>query len=400
VAAAAVIQCVVLVSVFPFAALLGIQALNVFPSSGGAPKPIASADLSGTGPGALVTATTMPGLTRTFHGRPLVAARVLYRSTEGDTGQPTVVSGSVFIPRGDPPPGGWPVVAFAHGTTGINSECGPSLSDNLRTLVVAARLLTGKGYAVALPDYQGLGAKGVHPYPDSRTAGLNMIDAVRALRHTFPNVSDRWAAVGDSQGAGASWAADEQAGDYAPELHLVGAVATSPASDVSGLADKAARGELTDDQRPVLQLIVETLARLHPDVNRDDFRKGAAVQYWDVLSACIGPKAYQRGSVIKKLGPTDIGPQNPQAVDQLRALLTGWALPQKPLSAPLSVWYGAKDTFIDAEWTTAALKKACASGGVITIELDPNKGHSQADINKQLSWVADRFAGKPPANDC
>ena len=84
----------------------------------------------------------------------------------------------------------------------------------------------------------------------------------------------------------------------------------------------------------------------------------------------------------------------------MRTYLAAWALPQKPLTAPLSVWYGAKDTFIDGEWTTAALKKACASGGVITIELDPNKGHSQADINKQLVWVADRFAGKPPANDC
>jgi hypothetical protein len=34
----------------------------------------------------------------------------------------------------------------------------------------------------------------------SRTTGLNMIDAVRALRRTFPDVSDRWVAVGDSQG--------------------------------------------------------------------------------------------------------------------------------------------------------------------------------------------------------
>ena len=41
------------------------------------------------------------------------------------------------------------------------------------------------GYAVALPDYQGLGEDGVHPYTDAKTAGLNMIDAVRALRHTF-----------------------------------------------------------------------------------------------------------------------------------------------------------------------------------------------------------------------
>ena len=395
-----VVQIAILVQVFPFVALLAIMAYNVFQPSGGPPVSIATADLSATGPGSLVTATTMPGLTRTFHGRPLVAARVLYRSTSGDTGAPTVVSGSVFVPRGEPPARGWPVVAFAHGTTGINGECGPSLSDTLRNLVAAARLLTDRGYAVALPDYQGLGTKGVHPYADSRTAGLNVIDAVRALRNTFPHVSDRWAAVGDSQGGGASWAADEQAADYAPELHLVGAVATSPAADLIGLVDKAARGTLTDDQRPVVQLIVESLARLHPDVNRDDFRRGAAVQDWDVLSACTGAKAYQRAAAIKKLAPTDIGPRTPQATDQLRGLLAQWALPQKPLSAPLSVWYGAKDSFIDPDWTTTALQRACALGGVITIELDPTKGHSQADITTQLDWVADRFAGKPPRNDC
>ena len=34
----------------------------------------------------------------------------------------------------------------------------------------------------------------------ARTAGLNMIDAVRALRFTFKNVSNRWMALGHSQG--------------------------------------------------------------------------------------------------------------------------------------------------------------------------------------------------------
>ena len=59
------------------------------------------------------------------------AARVVYRSTNGDTEAPTVVSGSVFAPVGPAPEGGWPVVALAHGTTGIQEPCAPSLSDSL-----------------------------------------------------------------------------------------------------------------------------------------------------------------------------------------------------------------------------------------------------------------------------
>ena len=45
----------------------------------------------------------MPALTRTEQGKPLQAARVVYRSTSGDTGQETVVSGAVFTPLGEPP---------------------------------------------------------------------------------------------------------------------------------------------------------------------------------------------------------------------------------------------------------------------------------------------------------
>jgi hypothetical protein len=52
-----------------------------------------------------------------------------------------------------------------------------------------------------------------------------------------------------------------------------------------------------------------------------------------------------------------------------------WALPQRPLSAPLSVIYGAKDTFNDDQWTTEA-------------------------IARQFTWLADRFAGKPAIAQC
>jgi Secretory lipase len=371
-----------------------------FADAGDGPARIASADLSGSGPGALESAMTMPGYSRSRQGQLVESARVVYRSTSGDTGRQTVVSGSVFTPKGRAPEGGWPVIAFGHGTTGIDEPCAPSLSENLlgfSSIVVGYAKL---GYAVALPDYEGLGSPGVHPYTDARTAGLNMIDAVRALRHTFPDVSDRWAAVGGSQGGAAAWAADEEATSYAPELDLVGAVAFVPAADVAGIVDKAVANTMTPDQALAFQSIVESLARRHPDVNRDDYRHGAAAKYWELLSACSGPKVSDRPAAAAALQPGDFRPASPAAADRVRGLLTAWALPHRRLSAPLAVTYSGRDTFIDARWTAGAIARACALGGTVVWALQPDKGHGDVDLPSRFDWIADRFAGKPAANDC
>ena len=55
------------------------------------------------------------------------AYKVLYRSTKPD-GTPIAVSGIVIVPAGKPPAGGWPIVAWAHPTTGVVSHCAPSLA--------------------------------------------------------------------------------------------------------------------------------------------------------------------------------------------------------------------------------------------------------------------------------
>jgi pimeloyl-ACP methyl ester carboxylesterase len=395
-----VAEIVAVAMLLPYVQPTVLQVLDTFPSTGGPPIPVATADLTGQGPGSLVSATTMPGVTRTFEGRGLEAARVVYRSTSGDTGAQTVVSGSMFLPKSKAPAGGWPVVAFGHGTLGIDNPCAPSLAPDLSSYIGLVRVLIKLGFAVAFPDYQGLGTKGIHPYSDSKTAGLNMIDAVRALNRTFPDISNRWGALGGSQGGGAAWAADEQAAGYAPELTLVAAAATSPPTDLSGLVDKAQEGKLTIEQGAVMQAIIESLARLHPDLNRDEYRHGTAKEYWNVMSACSDDTAYQRAQAIKRLGPDDFAPHNADAAIQLRDLLQKWAIPQKPLSAPLYVWYGGQDVFIDAAWTAAGIQRACELGGSITIDFDPNGGHNPATGQAVLDWITDRFAGKPAANDC
>jgi pimeloyl-ACP methyl ester carboxylesterase len=353
--------------------------------------PVVGADLTGSGPGSLVSATTMPGIMREVDSRKVQAARVVYRSTSGD-GRPSVVSGGVFTPKGAPPEGGWPVIAYGHATTGIDEPCAPTLSESLLGSAQIVSALIAQGYAVALSDYQGLGSSGVHPYTDSRTAGLNMIDSVRALRATFKDVSNRWGAYGASQGGGAAWAADEQANSYAPELKIVGAVAISPAADVAGLVDKAAAGTLTTDQEAALAAIIESLARLHPDFNRDDYRRGAAARKWDTVVACSGALMEGRNQAINAIEPRDISARTPEAADRLRNYLAQWALPQQRLSAPLLVWYGGTDTFIDSPWTAGAIKRASALGGQVVVQFEADKGHGEANYFDQLQWLTEQFA--------
>ena len=50
---------------------------------------------------------------------------VLY-SSRTPQGAKTAVSGSVSVPKGKVPKGGWPVITWAHGTTGVADACAPS----------------------------------------------------------------------------------------------------------------------------------------------------------------------------------------------------------------------------------------------------------------------------------
>jgi hypothetical protein len=59
----------------------------------------------------------LAGASRAWH--------VAYRSTSWNGGL-TVTTGTVTVPRGRPPSGGWPVVSFGHGFGGTADACAPS----------------------------------------------------------------------------------------------------------------------------------------------------------------------------------------------------------------------------------------------------------------------------------
>lgn len=383
-------------------AAVSTVACSVGPGGDDEPRPAARfiADFGGEGPGSLLEAHELSDAATTVDGRQLRGARVTYRSTSAQDGPLTAVTGTVFVPAGSPPAGGWPVVGFGHPTTGIDEQCAPSSSESLRGMRHFVAGLVDRGYAVAVTDYAGLGSAGVHRYTDHRAAGHNVIDSVRALRRTFSDVSDRWAAFGASQGGAAAWSADERAGAYAPELDLVGAVAIAPAADLTGLVDKARAGALTTAQHYSLASVIEVLARLNPDLNRDDYRRGAATTHWEVFTGCRGDFEGVRPEAEAALRPGDLAPATAEAAERLRAYLREWAVPQGPLSAPLFVAYAGRDASIDMRWTRDAIARACAAGGRVQWRLQPDRDHNNVAFDAGLAWMADRFTDKPVGDDC
>ncbi|AQA06446.1 hypothetical protein BVC93_16120 [Mycobacterium sp. MS1601] len=313
------------------------------------------------------------------------ATKMVYRSTSGITGAPTVVSGAFFVPPGDAPAGGWPVVSYAHFTSGVSTGCGPTGDKELAGSISFVGGILDQGYAVAYTDYVGLGEIGaepkqVHPYLEPKSAAFNVIDAVRAARAVDPDLSDRWVAVGNSQGGQAAFAAAEYGKEYGDGLQLLGAAAVAPALDVSHLGNPT---QLTDQQKTVFPLIVMGLAAVDPEVVPSDYLPAG----FDETTACT---------------PGGVEPKeaSPEAVARLTDRLASYALPQQPTAVPIAVYYGGNDQLVLPEWTEEALLRACELGDTIEATRVDDAGHELNPGAPLNDWVAARFAGEPAPSDC
>jgi pimeloyl-ACP methyl ester carboxylesterase len=153
---------------------------------------------------------------------------VMYKQV-GISGKLVPVSGTVSIPNGKAPKGGWPVISFAHGTTGIADICAPSRQSSDPNAPIFAPWIKA-GYAVVLTDYEGLGGPGPHPYLIGRSEGYGVLDIVRAARQLSPALSNKLIIAGHSQGGHAALWAASLAAKYTPDLKLRGVIAYAPAS--------------------------------------------------------------------------------------------------------------------------------------------------------------------------
>jgi pimeloyl-ACP methyl ester carboxylesterase len=218
---------------------------------------------------------------------------LLYRS-ESLGGDPVAVSGFMLTPKGKAPKGGWPVVSFGHGTTGIADKCAPSkykITSGDYGKNAIGPLWSGylkAGYAVVQTDYEGLGTPGDHPYLMGGSEGRGILDLVRAARKSDKKIGKRVLLAGHSQGGhGALWAASI-ASEWTPELKILGSQAFAPIANVSIIAQAAEGFTQPGGLAPYAGLLTRAFDAVVPTFEPADWlTEPAMALYPDGATKCL-----------------------------------------------------------------------------------------------------------------
>lgn len=338
--------------------------------------------------------------------------RILYTSQRApDVDQTT--SGLLAVPVGDKPPGGFPVLAFGHGTTGMGDLCAPSMKPSLNAAVVGA---VAHGFLVTASDYAGLGTPGLHPYGIGDVAGRNILDSARAAlnfcdsgRDIQDLATNRIVLAGHSQGGQSALFAQEMWKSYAPELDVVGTVVFAPAGEFRYLASNMARQQWT----PV---VVPFALGLY-----------ARSQYYGTPPTLVGtlqePYAGefpQRSEEYCTAGLTawmGVNPQTVFAPELLEPLaqerwdaIGTWAdyidadEPGNFTSdRPVLVLQGDFDNVVPIEATTRLVQRMCDNGNAVTFTRYATAGHfdilSQGALDA-VHWAENRLNNVEVAATC
>jgi len=330
------------------------------------------------------------------------AYRVLYRST-GMSGEAIAVSGIVVIPDGPVPPGGRPIVAWAHPTTGLVPRCAPSEAIFHFQQIQGLRDMLEHGFIVAATDYPGLGTDGPHPYLVGISEARTVLDSVRAAR-ALPaaQAGVRFAVWGHSQGGQAALFTGMIAAQYAPELLLVGVAAAAPATDLAALM----QADLTTPAgKNLTAMTLWAWSRIY-GAPLSNVVTPAAVPVIDALAEeCIESvyDLYRRKHTAQPLDTSFLTVGNLAATQpwaRLAALNTPGTLPP---SIPVFIAQGSKDPIVPPRITQAYVQRLCTAGSRVTLVDLPGVGHAFAAMwsaRDAVAWMADQFAGLPAPNDC
>lgn len=330
--------------------------------------------------------------------------RLLYTSTDGVTGDGIVpVSGVLYLPKGDAPEGGWPLMAWTHGTVGIADICAPSWNGRQAQDMTYLNLFLKRGYAIVASDYQGLGTEGTHPYLATRPAANSNLDIIRAVTSGDFPVTDHVVLFGQSQGAGAAIATADYAPDYAPEIDLLGVVATGAPYFTPRALDAIERRRKPDQPDPLLGytfLAMTLVQQVDPDFSMRDYISDEA---WPIAQrvddACY--KDIKAMVADAQLSRSRSFVQNPEK--PLRLGFARMAYPDLDLNAPLFFGTGGRDRDTPPRMQAGLVRDLCKAGTTVQSVLYPELNHRQvvlASTEDSIPFVDAVFAGETISGNC
>jgi pimeloyl-ACP methyl ester carboxylesterase len=349
---------------------------------------------------ALTSAAALPSA-----GRNLL---VLYHSTRLD-GQDVAVSGTLAIPAGTPPEGGWPLLTWTHGTTGMAPKCAPSRDtadgpEHKRYLSIVEDLLDSyvrRGYAVVATDYEGLGTPGTQAYLVGTAEARGALDIVRAAREIEPRIGTRYVVMGHSQGGQADLFTAAIGPTYAPEFTLLGDVAMAPASHMGQQVQAMAAAANPSPILPFIVYLLQSYAAYYPEVTLKSILVPQAIEHVpDTWNGCIDDalaSGYWVESIPNRqfLSSGNLGPTlNAAAANDPGTL---------HIVAPTLLVQGTADSTVPPTNTDIVDQDLCRNGSSVLYRTYPDTSHDgllTASKTDAQAWVDARFAGGSVANNC
>ena len=325
------------------------------------------------------------------------AMRILYHSLDAE-GRAVATSAFVLVPAGPAPAGGWPVVAWAHGTSGVGRRCAPSLMKDYYYAELGLNDFLKAGFAIVGTDYHGLGTPGLHQYV-SKTAQVNdVIYSIPAARAAVPALGRRWIADGHSQGGLAAWGvAERESGlsdpDYLGAVSVAGA--SHPEELLLHLGDTPGVGFY-------LAFMAYGIHARFPSFAVTDMLTPLAMQRY---AAAAGDGCWYHGYALYAdlTSASMLKPgwnRNPWA----RRFFDENEVGGSPVAGPLLVIAGEADATVPIAGVRQAVARACKVGSPRLsfrsypgFDHDPTMAGTVAD---QVAWIAARFAGTPAESSC
>lgn len=333
--------------------------------------------------------------------------RIMYTSVD-DKGSVVPATAAILWPFTPKPfnhsSDSYPLVAWAHGTSGVFRQCAVSNMRNLQYDFRSVFTLASVGYAVVIADYVGLGTDQPFNYLAYKLHANDVVYAVQASQSAFPQLSTQWVSFGHSEGGGVAWAIGErQAVAEMAHPGFLGTIAAAPPP--FPIANTAPVGHSV-----FVAFLSFTIAH----------------QYGLNLTEIFKPVPLQALQRVRDMGGCNDAGYAALATFTADEIYrnTSWPLSKpardfardyyvsgRPLGGPMLIVQGENDTVVGTVGAQAGFNATCAlegsngngnGTGALSVEYVSVRGQDHnpslyASQRLWLQWIEDRFNGLPTA---